>query len=119
MHLQESDMFMDALITSTKAKEPRKRKRKTSTSKESSSGSRSKESLADDVTPPGSPSSPKKDAEEKTIKPNFKFYQDTLETEEEKSSGKETDGERENSKSETTEDEAEGSRSEFDDFFFF
>ena len=34
MHLQESDMFMDALTASTKSKEPRKRKRRPSLTKD-------------------------------------------------------------------------------------
>ncbi|XP_014610614.1 PREDICTED: serine/threonine-protein phosphatase 1 regulatory subunit 10 [Polistes canadensis] len=87
MMLQESDMFMDALTASTKSKEPRKRKRRTSITKEGSTDLKKQElSISDnrEITPP--PTSPSS-IEEKSpvvVKPNFKFYQDTLETEEDK-----------------------------------
>ncbi|XP_043488157.1 serine/threonine-protein phosphatase 1 regulatory subunit 10 [Polistes fuscatus] len=87
MMLQESDMFMDALTASTKSKEPRKRKRRTSITKEGSTDLKKQElNISDnrEITPP--PTSPSS-IEEKSpvvVKPNFKFYQDTLETEEDK-----------------------------------
>ncbi|KZC09570.1 PREDICTED: serine/threonine-protein phosphatase 1 regulatory subunit 10 [Dufourea novaeangliae] len=87
MVLQESDMFMDALTASTKSKEPRKRKRRTSITKDGPSEPKKQETAANDnrdVTPP--PTSPPS-ADEKSpvvVKPNFKFYQDTLETDEDK-----------------------------------
>ncbi|XP_036139785.1 serine/threonine-protein phosphatase 1 regulatory subunit 10 isoform X2 [Monomorium pharaonis] len=87
MMLQESDMFMDALTASTKSKEPRKRKRRASITKDGSSEAKKQEIANADnresTPPPTSPSS----AEEKSpvaLKPNFKFYQDTLEIEEDK-----------------------------------
>lgn len=87
MMLQESDMFMDALTASTKSKEPRKRKRRASITKEGSSEAKKQEVTNADnresTPPPASPSN----TEEKSpvaIKPNFKFYQDTLEIEEDK-----------------------------------
>ncbi|XP_058803454.1 serine/threonine-protein phosphatase 1 regulatory subunit 10 [Phymastichus coffea] len=99
MFLQESDMFMDALTASTKSKEPRKRKRRTSISKDDKPDSKksdinSGENNRDVSSPPASPMSPSvtaqsatKEAEDKSLiamKPTFKFYQDTLETDEEK-----------------------------------
>ncbi|XP_076752219.1 phosphatase 1 nuclear targeting subunit isoform X2 [Xylocopa sonorina] len=88
MVLQESDMFMDALTASTKSKElPRKRKRRTSITKDGPTEAKKQETISSDnrdVTPP--PTSPQS-ADEKSpvvIKPNFKFYQDTLETDEDK-----------------------------------
>ncbi|XP_025073231.1 serine/threonine-protein phosphatase 1 regulatory subunit 10 isoform X2 [Pogonomyrmex barbatus] len=86
MMLQESDMFMDALTASTKSKEPRKRKRRTSITKDGSSEAKKQEIATADnresTPPPASPSN----TEEKSValKPNFKFYQDTLEIEEDK-----------------------------------
>ncbi|XP_076247567.1 phosphatase 1 nuclear targeting subunit isoform X2 [Calliopsis andreniformis] len=80
MVLQESDMFMDALTASTKSKEPRKRKRRTSITKDGPTANNDNR----DVTPP--PTLPPS-ADEKSpvvVKPNFKFYQDTLETDEDK-----------------------------------
>ncbi|XP_008547157.1 uncharacterized protein DDB_G0284459 [Microplitis demolitor] len=90
MVLQESDMFMDALTASTKNKEPRKRKRRTSVSKDGSNDTKksdSNNSVADqgtrDTTPP--PTSPTHDDRSPvSMKPEFKFYQDTLETDEDK-----------------------------------
>ncbi|XP_066583209.1 uncharacterized protein [Prorops nasuta] len=87
MVLQESDMFMDALTASTKSKEPRKRKRRTSITKDGPSEVKKQENSGTenrDITPP--PSSPIS-ADEKSpivLKPTLKFYQDTLETEEDK-----------------------------------
>ncbi|XP_031843863.1 phosphatase 1 nuclear targeting subunit isoform X2 [Nomia melanderi] len=87
MILQESDMFMDALTASTKSKEPRKRKRRTSITKDGPTDAKKQETATNDnrdVTPP--PTSPPS-ADEKSpvvVKPNFKFYQDTLETDEDK-----------------------------------
>uniref|UniRef100_V9IAH3 Uncharacterized protein n=1 Tax=Apis cerana TaxID=7461 RepID=V9IAH3_APICE len=87
MVLQESDMFMDALTASTKSKEPRKRKRRTSITKDGPTEAKKQETANSDnrdVTPP--PTSPPS-ADEKSpvvVKPNFKFYQDTLETDEDK-----------------------------------
>ncbi|XP_034951043.1 serine/threonine-protein phosphatase 1 regulatory subunit 10-like [Chelonus insularis] len=91
MVLQESDMFMDALTASTKNKEPRKRKRRTSVSKDGSTEAKKSEGAnsvsgdhtARDSTPP--PSSPQNtDERSLSVKPEFKFYQDTLETDEDK-----------------------------------
>ncbi|XP_035740878.1 serine/threonine-protein phosphatase 1 regulatory subunit 10-like [Vespa mandarinia] len=87
MMLQESDMFMDALTASTKSKEPRKRKRRTSITKDGSSDVKKQEIINADsreITPP--PTSPSSTDEKSpvVVKPNFKFYQDTLETEEDK-----------------------------------
>ncbi|XP_076661785.1 phosphatase 1 nuclear targeting subunit isoform X2 [Halictus rubicundus] len=92
MILQESDMFMDALTASTKSKEPRKRKRRTSITKDGPTEAKKQETATNDnrdVTPP--PTSPPS-ADEKSpvvVKPNFKFYQDTLETDEDKEKEKE------------------------------
>ncbi|GBP11889.1 hypothetical protein EVAR_74523_1 [Eumeta japonica] len=77
MLLLESDMFMDALNASaTNKKEPRKRKRRTSGSKDGSN--------LNDASPPSTPtnaaSSP--NSEKKSVP--MKFYQDTLDAEEEK-----------------------------------
>lgn len=76
MLLLESDMFMDALTASaTNKKEPKKRKRRTSGSKDGNPAS--------DGSPPHTPtalSSPNSDS--KSVPP--RFYQDTLETEENK-----------------------------------
>lgn len=76
MVLQESDMFMDALMTaSTKSKEPRKRKRRTSITKDGPTEAKKQETASNDnrdVTPP--PNSPPS-ADEKSpvvVKPNFK-----------------------------------------------
>ncbi|XP_017882176.1 serine/threonine-protein phosphatase 1 regulatory subunit 10-like isoform X2 [Ceratina calcarata] len=122
MVLQESDMFMDALTASTKSKEPRKRKRRTSITKDGPTEVKKQETASsnnrDVTTPPTSPTS----ADEKSpvvIKPNFKFYQDTLETEEDKEQK-----ERENSeddakkeKEEATDDQKENRiyKAEIDD----
>ncbi|XP_011882568.1 PREDICTED: serine/threonine-protein phosphatase 1 regulatory subunit 10 isoform X2 [Vollenhovia emeryi] len=86
MVLQESDMFMDALTASTKSKEPRKRKRRASITKDGSTEAKKQETANADnresTPPPASPTI----VEEKSVvlKPNFKFYQDTLEIEEDK-----------------------------------
>ncbi|XP_012257047.2 serine/threonine-protein phosphatase 1 regulatory subunit 10 isoform X1 [Athalia rosae] len=86
MVLQESDMFMDALTASTKSKEPRKRKRRTSLSKDGAPDPKKQDNQTEgrDATPP--PSSPLSSDEKSpvVVKPNFKFYQDTLETDEDK-----------------------------------
>ncbi|KAG8034534.1 hypothetical protein G9C98_007610 [Cotesia typhae] len=93
MVLQESDMFMDALTASTKSKEPRKRKRRTSVSKDGSSDAKKSDGTnsvsgdhgARDTTPP--PTSPSHNTDDRSpvsMKPEFKFYQDTLETDEDK-----------------------------------
>ncbi|KAJ8681053.1 hypothetical protein QAD02_016840 [Eretmocerus hayati] len=95
MLLQENDMFMDALTASaTKSKEPRKRKRRTSITKDGPSDPKKTENANGEnngTSPPSSPiSSPpaaNKDADDKSLialKPTFKFYQDTLETDEDK-----------------------------------
>ncbi|XP_015604063.1 serine/threonine-protein phosphatase 1 regulatory subunit 10 isoform X2 [Cephus cinctus] len=108
MVLQESDMFMDALTASTKSKETRKRKRRTSISKDGSTEPKKVENNADgsrDTTPP--PTSPSS-ADEKSpvsLKPNFKFYQDTLETDEDK----------EEKEKEKTEDDSKMERDEESD----
>ncbi|XP_037976794.2 serine/threonine-protein phosphatase 1 regulatory subunit 10 [Plutella xylostella] len=69
MLLLESDMFMDALNASaTNKKEPKKRKRRTSGSKDGSG----------EASPPHTPASPTRDA-----KPP-RFYQDTLDTDDDK-----------------------------------
>ncbi|XP_043525738.1 serine/threonine-protein phosphatase 1 regulatory subunit 10 isoform X2 [Frieseomelitta varia] len=105
MVLQESDMFMDALTASTKNKEPRKRKRRTSITKDGPTEAKKQETANNDnrdVTPP--PTSPPS-ADEKSpvvVKPNFKFYQDTLETDEDKEHK-----ERENSDEEMKKDKEE------------
>ncbi|KAK0172318.1 hypothetical protein PV328_005653 [Microctonus aethiopoides] len=87
MVLQESDMFMDALTASTKNKEPRKRKRRTSISKDTDS--KKSEGANADITRDGTspPSSSPSGGDERSalsLKPEFKFYQDTLETDEDK-----------------------------------
>ncbi|XP_020720672.2 serine/threonine-protein phosphatase 1 regulatory subunit 10 isoform X3 [Bombus terrestris] len=105
MVLQESDMFMDALTASTKSKEPRKRKRRTSITKDGPTEAKKQETASNDnrdVTPP--PTSPSS-ADEKSpvvVKPNFKFYQDTLETDEDKEQK-----ERENSDEDVKKDKEE------------
>ncbi|XP_032677519.1 serine/threonine-protein phosphatase 1 regulatory subunit 10 [Odontomachus brunneus] len=87
MMLQESDMFMDALTASTKGKEQRKRKRRISITKDGSSEAKKQETLTvenrESTPPPASPSNPE-DKSPVTVKPNFKFYQDTLEIEDDK-----------------------------------
>ena len=83
--LQESDMFMDALTASTKAKEPRKRKRRTSITKDGPSDPKKPETSSNEnnaASPPGSPTSPpaqsganNKETEDKSLlalKPTFK-----------------------------------------------
>lgn len=80
MFLQESDVFMDA-ITAANTKEPRKRKRRPSNTKETNGPSEpKKETQANDTTPPSSPVQNEKSPPLAVIKPSFKFYQDTLET---------------------------------------
>ncbi|CAG9784507.1 unnamed protein product [Diatraea saccharalis] len=77
MLLLESDMFMDALNASaTNKKEPKKRKRRTSGSKDGNAPS--------DGSPPHTPSSivTSPNSESKSVPP--RFYQDTLDTEENK-----------------------------------
>ncbi|XP_071449446.1 serine/threonine-protein phosphatase 1 regulatory subunit 10-like [Hetaerina americana] len=82
--LQESDVFMDAL-TAVSRKEPRRRKRRTSSSKDDdknkgkeSENKKEEPGETQGGTPPHSP-------DEKTppMKLSFKFYQDTLETDDE------------------------------------
>ncbi|XP_053607272.1 serine/threonine-protein phosphatase 1 regulatory subunit 10-like isoform X2 [Plodia interpunctella] len=75
MMLLESDMFMDALNASaTNKKEPKKRKRRTSGSKDGN---------APDGSPPSTPTTmTSPSSENKSVPP--RFYQDTLETEENK-----------------------------------
>ncbi|XP_076685157.1 phosphatase 1 nuclear targeting subunit isoform X2 [Andrena cerasifolii] len=113
MVLQESDMFMDALMTaSTKSKEPRKRKRRTSITKDGPTEAKKQETASNDnrdVTPP--PTSPPS-ADEKSpvvVKPNFKFYQDTLETDEDKEQKEKenSDDDLKKEKEETTDDQKE------------
>ncbi|XP_049788424.1 serine/threonine-protein phosphatase 1 regulatory subunit 10-like [Schistocerca cancellata] len=86
--LQESDMFMDALNASTK-KEPRKRKRRISNSKDvpepKKDGTGKDEECSRDTTPPESPV-PDENKSPPIVKPTFKFYQDTLETDDDKPS---------------------------------
>ncbi|XP_012280623.1 serine/threonine-protein phosphatase 1 regulatory subunit 10 isoform X2 [Orussus abietinus] len=129
MVLQESDMFMDALTASTKSKEPRKRKRRTSISKE---GEAKKQELANsgnseghrDVTPPPTSPPSSDDKSPVTLKPNLKFYQDTLETDEEKEEKAEDDAkkdkeeesdERKEAKEVNDEDERNGTPTPEDD----
>lgn len=102
MMLQESDMFMDALTASTKSKEPRKRKRRASITKDGTTEAKKQEianadNQRESTPPPTSPSN----AEEKSpvaLKPNFKFYQDTLEIEEDKDQREKESGEEESRK---------------------
>lgn len=79
MVLQESDMFMDALTASTKAKEPRKRKRRTSLSKDGPPDPKKQEVQNEgrDTTPP--PTSPVSSDEKSpvVVKPNFKVIRET------------------------------------------
>ncbi|KAL6440151.1 hypothetical protein ACFW04_003040 [Cataglyphis niger] len=116
MMLQESDMFMDALTASTKSKEPRKRKRRTSITKDGSSEAKKQETAnadnRDSTPPPASPTN----AEEKSpvaLKPNFKFYQDTLEIEEDKDQ-REKENNEEDAKKDQALDEEKDSRDEDD-----
>lgn len=76
MLLLESDMFMDALNASaTNKKEPKKRKRRTSGSKDGN--------VPNDGSPPHTPSTATSpNSEGKSVPP--RFYQDTLETDENK-----------------------------------
>nr|XP_012148740.1 PREDICTED: serine/threonine-protein phosphatase 1 regulatory subunit 10 isoform X2 [Megachile rotundata]XP_012148741.1 PREDICTED: serine/threonine-protein phosphatase 1 regulatory subunit 10 isoform X2 [Megachile rotundata]XP_012148742.1 PREDICTED: serine/threonine-protein phosphatase 1 regulatory subunit 10 isoform X2 [Megachile rotundata]XP_012148743.1 PREDICTED: serine/threonine-protein phosphatase 1 regulatory subunit 10 isoform X2 [Megachile rotundata]XP_012148744.1 PREDICTED: serine/th len=112
MVLQESDMFMDALTASTKSKEPRKRKRRTSITKDGPTEAKKQETASSDnrdVTPP--PTSPPS-ADEKSpvvVKPNFKFYQDTLETDEDKEQKEKenSDDDAKKEKEETSDDQKE------------
>ncbi|XP_063223348.1 serine/threonine-protein phosphatase 1 regulatory subunit 10-like isoform X2 [Bacillus rossius redtenbacheri] len=84
--LQESDMFMDALTASSR-KEPRKRKRRASSSgkegPDAKKDAAGKEDEGKATTPPGSPG---EDASKSpsSVKPAFKFYQDTLEVDDDK-----------------------------------
>ncbi|OXU20592.1 hypothetical protein TSAR_004381 [Trichomalopsis sarcophagae] len=87
-------MFMDALTASTKSKEPRKRKRRTSITKDgptdpkksTDNGAANDQVSSSPVSSPAtSPTHTGKDADDKSLlalKPTFKFYQDTLETDE-------------------------------------
>ncbi|GLH01293.1 Uncharacterized protein GBIM_07465 [Gryllus bimaculatus] len=88
--LQESDMFMDALTASSK-KEPRKRKRRISSSKDSSDKKES--GSKDETTPPSSPVSDEIKSPP-IMKPALKFYQDTMEAEDEKESEDSKDSEK-------------------------
>lgn len=73
MVLQESDMFMDALNASaTNKREPKKRKRRISGSKDPSN----------DGSPPHTPTSPNNESANKSVPP--RFYQDTLDEEDNK-----------------------------------
>ncbi|XP_072936416.1 serine/threonine-protein phosphatase 1 regulatory subunit 10 [Epargyreus clarus] len=75
MMLQESDMFMDALNASaTNKKEPKKRKRRTSGSKDGNA--------PNEGSPPHTPTPSSPNSDNKSVPP--RFYQDTLETEENK-----------------------------------
>ncbi|XP_076281123.1 phosphatase 1 nuclear targeting subunit isoform X1 [Lasioglossum baleicum] len=120
MILQESDMFMDALTASTKSKEPRKRKRRTSITKDGPTEPKKQETATNDnrdVTPP--PTSPSS-ADEKSpvvVKPNFKFYQDTLETDEDKEKEKENSDDECKNEKEEAEDQKENRifKSDIDD----
>ncbi|XP_063617759.1 serine/threonine-protein phosphatase 1 regulatory subunit 10 [Cydia splendana] len=100
MLLLESDMFMDALNASaTNKKEPKKRKRRTSGSKDGNAST--------DGSPPHTPNSiTSPTSENKSVPP--RFYQDTLDTEEDKdkSSDKVTDS---NDNKDTSDKEAEES----------
>ena len=85
MVLQESDMFMDALMTaSTKSKEPRKRKRKTSLTKDGPGDSKRNDPTGNNETGHESPSqhgSSPQSTEERSplvVKPNFKVSPPTL-----------------------------------------
>jgi hypothetical protein len=75
--LLESDMFSDALIASAKL-EPRKRKRRTSSSKDGPD-------IKKEIKEEQNSESPK------DVKPNLKFYRDTLEEDEEKNKENLTD----------------------------
>lgn len=75
MLLLESDMFMDALNASaTNKKEPKKRKRRTSGSKDGNA--------PNDASPPQTPVLTSPSSDSKSVPP--RFYQDTLETEDNK-----------------------------------
>lgn len=70
MFLQESDVFMDAMLAANTMKEPRKRKRKASISKDSSSSDPKRESGGNN-----SPASSPKGGDESSsscVKPTFK-----------------------------------------------
>nr|XP_033326074.1 serine/threonine-protein phosphatase 1 regulatory subunit 10 isoform X2 [Megalopta genalis]XP_033326075.1 serine/threonine-protein phosphatase 1 regulatory subunit 10 isoform X2 [Megalopta genalis]XP_033326076.1 serine/threonine-protein phosphatase 1 regulatory subunit 10 isoform X2 [Megalopta genalis]XP_033326077.1 serine/threonine-protein phosphatase 1 regulatory subunit 10 isoform X2 [Megalopta genalis]XP_033326078.1 serine/threonine-protein phosphatase 1 regulatory subunit 10 isoform X2 len=120
MILQESDMFMDALTASTKSKEPRKRKRRTSITKDGPTEAKKQETAINDnrdVTPP--PTSPPS-ADEKSpivVKPNFKFYQDTLETDEDKEKEKDNSDDEGRKEKEEADDQKENMifKSDIDD----
>uniref|UniRef100_A0A1B6GBH7 Serine/threonine-protein phosphatase 1 regulatory subunit 10 n=1 Tax=Cuerna arida TaxID=1464854 RepID=A0A1B6GBH7_9HEMI len=77
MFLQESDVFMDAMLAANTMKEPRKRKRRASTSKDSGPSEAKKEAGGNN-SPSHSPKA--EDTSPSSIKPTFKFYQDTLDT---------------------------------------
>lgn len=105
--LQESDMFMDALNASSK-KEPRKRKRRISNSKDvpepKKDGTGKDEESLRDTTPPESPVHDENKSPP-IVKPTFKFYQDTLETDDDKPSEDKPEHERTiKSETETTKD---------------
>lgn len=91
MFLQESDVFMDALTAANK-KEPRK-KRKPSVTKEVNGPTEPKKETPQptesSTTPPSSPVQNEKSPPLAVIKPTFKFYQDTLESDGEQSLDKE------------------------------
>lgn len=85
--LQESDVFMDALTAVTR-KEPRRRKRRISSSKDDDKvkgkeGEVKKEDLGEGHSTSGTPPHSPDEKSPPVLKPSFKFYQDTLETEEE------------------------------------
>ncbi|KAJ9595970.1 hypothetical protein L9F63_012863, partial [Diploptera punctata] len=107
--LQESDMFMDALTASTK-KEPRKRKRRISSSKdgpETKKDSPVPAAKEEENKEPTPPSSPQNNGEKSPpiIRPLLKFYQDTMETNEEEK--EETSAVKESEKMEESQDSME------------
>nr|XP_018906663.1 PREDICTED: serine/threonine-protein phosphatase 1 regulatory subunit 10-like [Bemisia tabaci] len=77
--LLESVGFMDALDAANIKTEPRKRKRKLSTTKESNGGPEPKKE-ASPTGASGDSDSPKVPISPPIVKPQFKFYQDTMET---------------------------------------
>lgn len=100
MMLLESDMFMDALNASaTNKKEPKKRKRRTSGSKDGTSQS--------EGSPPHTPTSiTSPNGENKSVPP--RFYQDTLDTEENKDKSADKVGEKiESTEADVTENNTE------------
>ncbi|XP_035445760.1 serine/threonine-protein phosphatase 1 regulatory subunit 10 isoform X5 [Spodoptera frugiperda] len=102
--LLESDMFMDALNASaTNKRDPKKRKRRTSGSKDGNSGP--------DGSPPQTPTSlSSPSSESKSVPP--RFYQDTLETDENKEKTEKTDNENADENVEKKENEEEMDTSE-------